>query len=180
MATTQAGAPLFPSVLPPIVLVVEDDRDTRELYETIFKLEGFSVDAVDGASAISHAADVQPDVIVTDVGLPGECDGVLLASRVHALPYGADVPVIAVTGRSRWEIAADAEFCAVLQKPILPSELIATTRRALTASAALRERSQAARARVPRLIEKSDALLQRAGRLLERLRPKDGDTEPRR
>ena len=115
------------SPAPPVVLIVESDRDTRELYETIFKLEGFSVNAVDGADAISRATDVPPDVIVTDVGLPGGCDGVFIAKAVHALPHSVDVPVIAVTGRNRTDISPDAEFCAVLQKPVLPSELIDAT-----------------------------------------------------
>ncbi len=159
------------SPAPPVVLIVESDRDTRELYETIFKLEGFSVDAVDGADAISRATDVPPDVIVTDVGLPGGCDGVFIAKAVHALPHSVDVPVIAVTGRNRTDISPDAEFCVVLQKPVLPSELIDATRRALAASSALRARSEVARARVPPLLEKSESLLRRSGRLLERMRP---------
>jgi CheY-like chemotaxis protein len=160
---------VFPA--PPVVLIVENDRDTRELYETVFKLEGFSVDAVDDADAISHATEVPPDVIVTDVGLPGGCDGVFIAKSVHALPHSPDVPVIAVTSRNRTDIAPDAEFCAVLQKPVLPSELIDATRRALAASAALRARSEAARAQVPRLLEKSERLLRRSGRLLKQMRP---------
>jgi DNA-binding response OmpR family regulator len=165
-----AGAPL-----PPIVLIVEDDGDTRELYETVFKLEGFWVaDAVDAESAVEQATELQPDVIITDVGLPGGCDGVRLANRLHALARTADVPIIAVTGRNRSEIASE-QFSAILQKPVLPNELVAAARQVLSASAALRQRSVRARERVPGLIEKSERLRTRSHRLLDEIRSKTFD-----
>ena len=154
--------------LPPIVLVVEDDVDTRELYETVLNIEGFWVaDAADAEAALVKAADLQPDVVVTDIGLPGGCDGVTFASRLHAQPRTADIPVVAITGRPVRDYEG-AGFVQVLQKPILPDTLIASVRRALLVSCELRERSQRARDRVPVLLEKSDRLLEKARKLTAR------------
>jgi DNA-binding response OmpR family regulator len=156
---------------PPIILIVEDDRDTRELYETVFTLEGFWVaDAASADAAVDQVALLQPDVIITDVGLPGGCDGVGLARRVHQDAKTADVPVIAVTGRMLSELSPDAEFAEILQKPIYPSELVAAARRVLASSAALREHSQKVRGRVPALLEHSERVLRKSERLLEKWR----------
>jgi two-component system OmpR family response regulator len=156
---------------PPIVLIVDDDRDTRELYETVFKLEGFWVtDAPDAEAAFEQAADLQPDVVITDLGLPGRLDGAQLASRIHALAKTANIPIIAVTGRDASLIAPEGDFIEVLQKPVTPEALIAATRRVLAASLALRQRSQKARARIPALIEKSERLLGKGEQILQRTR----------
>ena len=148
--------------LPPIILVVEDDPDTRELYETVLSLEGFWV-----ADALDKAADLQPDVVITDIGLPGGCDGVAFADRLHAQVRTAQIPVVAITGRPVRDFEG-AGFVQVLQKPILPEALIASVRNAIDASHELRERSQRARDRVPALMEKSDRLLKKARKLAER------------
>ncbi|MDQ3420254.1 MAG: response regulator [Acidobacteriota bacterium] len=154
--------------LPPIVLVVEDDPDTRELYETVLNLEGFWVaDACDAEAALDQAVDLQPDVVITDIGLPGGCDGVGFADRLHAQARTAQIPVVAITGRPVRDFEG-AGFLQVLQKPILPEALIASVRSALASSHELRERGQRARGRVPELKERSDRLLKKARRLAER------------
>lgn len=154
--------------LPPIILVVEDDPDTRELYETVLNLEGFWVaEACDAEAALDKAADLQPDVIITDIGLPGGCDGVTFAGRLHAQPRTAQIPVVAITGRPVREFDG-AGFLQVLQKPILPEALIAGVRRALELSRELRERSQRAPNRAVPLVEKSERLLEKARQLATR------------
>ncbi len=150
--------------LPPIVLVVEDDPDTRELYETVLNMEGFWVaDACDATSALDKAADLQPDVVITDIGLPGGCDGVAFASQLHAQSKTAEIPVVAITGRPLRDFDG-AGFLQVLQKPILPEALVASVQNALrtstrpaaaqcagtrTCSGAPREIRTAARQRAP-------------------------------
>jgi DNA-binding response OmpR family regulator len=154
--------------LPPIVLVVEDDADTRELYETVLNMEGFWVaDACDATSALDKAADLQPDVVITDIGLPGGCDGVTFASQLHAQSKTAEIPVVAITGRPLRDFDG-AGLLQDLQKPILPEALVASVHNALRTSADLRQRSERARDRVPALLEKSERLLERARRLTER------------
>ena len=161
--------------LPPIILVVEDDADTRELYETVLNLEGYSVaDAADAEGALDKAQDLRPDVVITDIGLPGGCDGVSFAGRLHAREGTADIPVVAITGRPVRELDG-AGFVQVLQKPILPEALIASVRDALESSRELRARSARARERIPDSIEKSDRLLNKARGIAARL---NGRTKP--
>lgn len=161
--------PVSSRPLPPIILVVEDDPDTRELYEAVLNLEGFWVaDACDAEGALDKAADLQPDVIITDIGLPGGCDGVSFAGRLHAQEKTADIPVVAVTGRSMRDFDG-AGFVEVLQKPILPEALVASVRHALDVSREPRQRSTVARERIPGLVEKSDRLLKKARNLAERM-----------
>ena len=170
MIATSSSRPL-----PPIVLVVEDDPDTRDLYETVLNLEGFWVaDACDAEAALAKAADLQPDVIVTDIVLPGGCDGVGFADRLHAQARTAQIPVVAITGRPVRDFEG-AGFLQVLQKPILPEALIASVRNALSTSQELRDRSQRALDRVPALMAEADRLLKKARKLAER---KLGDDQP--
>ena len=161
--------PITSRPLPPIVLVVEDDPDTRELYETVLNLEGFWVaDATDAEAALDQAEDLLPDVIITDIGLPGGCDGVAFAGRLHARQKTADIPVVAITGRSLRDFEG-AGFVQVLQKPILPEALVASVRQALETSQELRARSLKVRARMPTLLEKSDRLLKKARGIADRM-----------
>jgi CheY-like chemotaxis protein len=74
-------------------------------------------------------ADFRPDVLLADVGMPGE-DGYSLIRKVRALPDGrlARVPAVAVTAYARGEdrqAAVDAGFDRHLAKPFEPSELAA-------------------------------------------------------
>ena len=56
----------------PLVLVIEDDRAARRLYAEELQRAGFNVsEAHNGLQAIEKATDLQPDAIITDLGLPG-------------------------------------------------------------------------------------------------------------
>lgn len=152
--------------LPPIVLIVDDDADTRELFGTVFKLDGFWVaDAADAAGALEVAADLQPDLIVTDIGLAGPTSGVGLAADIHASPGTADVPILAVSGRPGSDFDTTADFTEVLLKPVMPDALIAAGRRAIAQAEASRARSGRARERAPELTERARRLLDRAENL---------------
>ena len=54
------------------MLVVEDDRDTRDMYEALLSAGGFWVmKAGDAVEAFAYAKDFHPDAVLTDLGLPG-------------------------------------------------------------------------------------------------------------
>jgi CheY-like chemotaxis protein len=116
----------------PLVLPVEDDADTRELYELGLSLLGLSVVAVGDASlALRQACDIQPDIIVTDVSLP-EGDGVTLADRVREDARIGSTPVLLLTGWSSGEHhdrVRQAGCAAVLVKPCSPDKLFAHIQR---------------------------------------------------
>jgi CheY-like chemotaxis protein len=109
-----------------LILVVDDDMDTREMYGWCLEARGFRV-ALAGsfAAALEKAASETPDLVVTDFMLPGG-DGFRLADALRGSPLTADVAMILVSGRSFPEDAlarATRLFNRVLLKPVLPDDL---------------------------------------------------------
>ena len=114
------------------VLLVEDDPDGRLAYTEWLADAGFRVIAAhNGLQALERAFDHRPDVVVTDLNIPG-IDGYELTRRLKQDPRTSDVPVLAVTGYAAF--AADpgrarrAGCDAVLPKPCSPDELEAAIR----------------------------------------------------
>jgi two-component system cell cycle response regulator DivK len=109
------------------VLLVEDDRDGRRLYAEWLTDAGFRVEqAHNGLQALERALEAVPDVVVTDLNIPG-IDGYELTKRLKQDPRTRSVPVLAVTGYAAF--AADpgraqrAGCDAVLEKPCSPEDL---------------------------------------------------------
>jgi CheY-like chemotaxis protein len=112
------------------VLVVEDDDDTREVLTLGLTLHGAEVVSVDcAADAIVELAKREPDVIVSDIGLPDE-DGLALIRRVRQLPpgRGGRVPAVAVTAFTLSDDAEEATragFQRHFRKPVDSAALFA-------------------------------------------------------
>ena len=106
------------------VLIVEDDADSRELFEAILTQCGASVRvAASGGDALAACEQSPPAVVVSDLGMPG-MDGFELLRTLRTTPVCADVPVIAVTGFSEYAARVhDAGFSAFLTKPVDPAVL---------------------------------------------------------
>jgi two-component system cell cycle response regulator DivK len=118
----------------PLVLVVDDVADNRDVYDEFLRHQGFRVAmAADGEDGIAKAVTLQPNVIVLDMGLP-VIDGWEVARRLKGNHATKTIPVIALTGhvtnesRERALAAGVDEFCT---KPCLPHDLVATIRRHL-------------------------------------------------
>ena len=114
------------------MLLVEDDRDGRRLYTEWLTHAGFKVDqAHNGLQALERAFEAVPDVVVTDLNIPG-IDGYELTRRLKQDPRTKSVPVLAVTGYAAF--AADpgraqrAGCDAVLEKPCSAEDLEAAIR----------------------------------------------------
>jgi CheY-like chemotaxis protein/anti-sigma regulatory factor (Ser/Thr protein kinase) len=111
------------------VLVVDDMPDERELFATVLADCGAETKAVASAEeAIEAIEHWQPDVLVTDIAMPG-ADGYELLRRVRALgaQRGGDVPAVAVTAHARVEDrdrAVSAGFATFISKPIEPHRLV--------------------------------------------------------
>jgi CheY-like chemotaxis protein len=110
------------------LLVIDDDGDARELLSLVLQHHGAQVTMVESAHDAMEALDRSaPDLIVCDIGMPGE-DGYTFIRRVRTLQKGvARVPAIALTAYARVEDrrqAVAAGFQLHVAKPIDPPELV--------------------------------------------------------
>jgi len=106
----------------PLVLLVDDDRDTREMYSTYLSHSGLRVtEAPSGPRALERAREQTPDVVVTDIAMPG-MDGLELSRLLRAERPTRDVPIIAVSGNPTSR-AHDAGCDVMLEKPCTPDRL---------------------------------------------------------
>jgi signal transduction histidine kinase len=112
------------------VLVVEDEPDTRDLLVVALQQCGAEVAAYGSVPEALAALDVQvPDVLLSDIGVPGE-DGYSLIRKVRARGpgRGGDLPAAALTAYARAEDrlrALEAGYQTHLAKPVDPAELVA-------------------------------------------------------
>ena len=133
----------------PLVLLVEDDPQAREGYAEFLETGGFRVAQCGSAEdAYSQSIELLPDVVVTDIALPGR-DGFTLAADLRVTARTRGIPVVAMT--AYWasdvhERADRAGMTAILMKPCQPDHLLAELYRVLE------------RARLPRLAQPSTAM----------------------
>jgi two-component system cell cycle response regulator DivK len=119
----------------PLVLLVDDDADTREMYTAALSFLGcFAIAASDAASAYARACHRLPDIIVTDVVMP-DGDGWSLMRDLKADPRTSAIPVVVLTGYAGINVPARAraEGCAAfLLKPCLPEHLLGELTRVIS------------------------------------------------
>src|SRR5665213_1413444 len=131
-----AGHAGLPTAAPsPLILIVEDDVETRQFYMHALRLVGFRTDqAHNGLQAFEKAVQDLPDLILTDIAVPG-IDGIELCRRLRADERTRRIPLLAVTGygdRQYEDRARDAGADHVLIKPCSADMLTAEARRLLT------------------------------------------------
>ena len=116
------------------LLVVDDEPDARELLSIILEEAGAEVATAGSADeALAAFERLRPDVLVSDIGMPGG-DGYSLIQRVRVLEgdQGRRVPAVALTAFARAEDRSEAigrGFQAHLPKPVEPDELTAVISR---------------------------------------------------
>jgi len=134
-APTPAPAPRALAPLEKLrVLVVDDDDDSLEVLREI--LEGAGAEVLTAGSVGAALASFDghpPDVLLSDIGMPGE-DGYALIRRVRGLPpeRGGRVPAAALTAYTQVEdraAALSAGYQTWLSKPIEPADLTAAVAR---------------------------------------------------
>ncbi len=120
----------MPSTRAPLILLVEDYQDAREMYAELLELSGFRVvQAVDGEDAVRQASDLVPDVILMDLSMPG-VDGHEATRRLKASPRTAGIPVAIMSGMPT-EVMRATGADACVRKPCPPEELVAEVQRLL-------------------------------------------------
>jgi CheY-like chemotaxis protein len=118
------------------ILVVDDQPDARELLALVLEQRGATVLAAASAPEAFEILRVQrPDIVVSDVGLPGE-DGYSLARRIRALDAeaGGRTPLVALTAYTRGEDRAralEAGFTDHVSKPVETRQLFTSILRAV-------------------------------------------------
>jgi CheY-like chemotaxis protein len=129
-----------PSGSPPI-LVVEDDRHALSGYLEFLATAGFDPTGVpDAQRALPLALEDPPDVLVTDITLPG-MSGFELAAALRSDVRTRNVPIIGITAHWTPEVrtrATDLRMHAMLLKPCTPAHLLAELERVLSARRAAR------------------------------------------
>ncbi|HYH44950.1 MAG TPA: ATP-binding protein, partial [Thermoanaerobaculia bacterium] len=114
------------------VLVVDDNADAAETVALLLRMWGYEArTANDGAQAFEVAAELDPEVVLLDIGLPG-LDGYEVARRLRAGAQGG-ARLVAMTGYGRDEDrrrALEAGFDEHLVKPVEPATLRAVLARA--------------------------------------------------
>ena len=111
-----------PAAIPPLrILIVDDNRDSADMLATLLTFSGHETyTANDGLAAVDRAANLQPDVIFMDIGLP-VVNGYEAARRIRELQGDKKPVLVALTG---WGQDADrrrsesAGFDAYLVKPV--------------------------------------------------------------
>ncbi len=118
----------------PLILLVDDFQDNREMYAMYLQYTGFRVaEAANGYEALEQATSLMPDLVVMDLSLPG-LDGWEATRRLKNSDKTRRIPVIALTSHALegFSEGAKAAGCdAFVTKPCLPEELVAEIRRML-------------------------------------------------
>jgi CheY-like chemotaxis protein len=120
----------------PLVLVVEDYQDAREMYAAYLQFSGFDVaEAGNGIEAIEKAQELLPDIVLMDLALP-RMDGWEATRRLKNDERTRHIPIVALTGHAlagHAEGAREAGCDAFVTKPCLPDALVTEINRLLDA-----------------------------------------------
>jgi CheY-like chemotaxis protein len=121
----------------PLVLVVDDFQDNREMYAEFLAYQGFRViQAANGVEALDQAFTNHPDIIIMDLSLP-VMDGWEATRRLKADERTHGIPVVALTGHAMHghsKGAIEAGCDSFVAKPCLPDQLVAEIRKMLSSS----------------------------------------------
>ncbi len=103
------------------ILVVEDEKDVREMLKFVLESEGHEVSIADsGVEGLAMFGSFRPDVALVDIGLPG-MDGYEVARQARSLPGGRRIKLIAISGYGQdkdRQRSRDAGFDLHLTKPV--------------------------------------------------------------
>jgi two-component system, NtrC family, nitrogen regulation response regulator NtrX len=110
----------------PSVLIIDDEPNIRRMVGALFGAEGYDVrDAADGASGLRRATENEPDVVLLDLMMPGELDGLATLERLReSIP---DSPVVMMSGRAGLSDAVRATRLGAftfLEKPLTPEGVL--------------------------------------------------------
>lgn len=110
-----------------LVLIVEDNPETRMFYRWVLEKAGFVVDdASNAGEAVAAVRRAKPSVVLLDLIVP-DARGLRLAQQLQEALEPADVPIVAISGVKEavdYARISGVRFAEYLQKPISPAQLI--------------------------------------------------------
>jgi len=115
------------------VLVVDDEKDMRDIMEFLLQKEGHQVvTAFNGKVALEVVDSARPDLIVMDIMMP-EMDGYTAQSRLFENPDTRSIPVIILTSKSKTKdlLTQSSNVVSFLEKPFDPKTLVEKVREVL-------------------------------------------------
>jgi DNA-binding response OmpR family regulator len=120
------------------VLIVEDQADIRKLIRMTLEFEDYEIhEASDGAAGLRMARQLKPDLMLLDVMMPGELDGLQVCHQVKNDHETRHIRVVLLTARGQArdrEVGREAGADEYLVKPFSPLQLIETIERLLVVS----------------------------------------------
>lgn len=152
------------------VLVVEDERITAKFLETLVTKWGYIPCGVadTGEKAIDIAEKETPDIVLMDVNLSGQIDGIEAAEKIHQRASRAVIIYITAASREKTSIIEDKEL--LLRKPINPNVLRETIKRVSEKKVQAESISPAlAKSKTVLMVEDSKLTAKIQKRILERL-----------
>ena len=116
-----------PSATAPLILIADDNVDTREMYSLYLNMVGYRVEtAEDGNEAILKARVLHPDLVVMDLQMP-KVDGWAAIRDLRSRAATAAIPVIVLTGHDFKAFLKPAALAvgavSYLMKPCFPEQL---------------------------------------------------------
>lgn len=107
----------------PLILVADDDDDTRLLFRTMLEIRGYSViEATDGEQAVQLAESAGPDLILMDGSLP-RLDGLDATRRIRRSAHAARVPIAFISGHAEPAFLARAREAGCDEYLVKPPDL---------------------------------------------------------
>jgi CheY-like chemotaxis protein len=106
-------------------VLVEDHQDTRQMYAEFLSASFEVLPAADGLQAVDIMRTARPDLLITDLSLPG-IDGFELVARIRKDPRLGRIPIICLSGyggHAHEQRAREAGCDRILQKPCMPDAL---------------------------------------------------------
>ena len=128
----------------PTILIIDDEPNIRRMVGALLTAEGYEVrDAPDGVQGVARANEIEPDIVLLDLMMPGELDGMAVLARLRE--KFPELPVVMMSGRAGLSDAVKATKLGAsnfLEKPLSPEGVLL----ALGSALELRRARQEARA----------------------------------
>lgn len=110
------------------ILCMDDNPDVLAMLEQLLGRAGYRCESCpNGATAMAAVQRSLPDLIIADVDLGGDEEGLALCKQLRSLPHGSEVPIVFLSGTSRTDVLArtrEAGGAYFLAKPFDPDVLL--------------------------------------------------------